>query len=516
MSAAADQIAYPIRGEAERTGWGALPIVLLSAGIGLRVVFYFIGVNNGGDAIDRFSKAEDWLQHPDANMFFGAWLPLHFWMMAGIAKVFSIGVESAGRMLSLILGSASLFAVWHAARDLYGEKAAGLSLLVFAFYTLHVGYSTTSSAEVPYLFFALTGLALFFRYRRNSSIGTLMLSGLLFTLGAAIRYEAWVMMFAVALILLAEPLKKWKRKESQRESWIRLALFCTCAGLWPAFWMLENWRHFGHPLYYVAMQKVWVPEILAAGGHSQLYNLAVSPGTLLLTLSPVAFAAALYAFASAIRNQIGRDLAVIWLVVAGVQLYQTITAGMWPSARFTISQGGLLAIASGYGLLLIGERLRVGWKPLWMATLVLVSANLAFVFAVSESRLSVSDKFASISPRLRFTHYIQDVGDFLRLRLRPKDSVVIDNYNLESGFIAIAAGLSHDPGNRAFTANSMPPADVLNYVRKYHPRYFVIAKAGTLQPYLPLPAQCSGVSIEGLRLECVFQNSVYRVFESVR
>src|SRR5581483_2897679 len=218
----------------------------------------------------------------------------------------------AGRMLSLVLGSASLLAVWHAARDLYGEKAAGLSLLVFAFYTLHVGYSTTSSAEVPYLFFAMAGLALFFRYRRKPSIRTLVWSGLLFTIGAAIRYEAWVMMFAVALVLLAEPLKAWLRGRPQSRAWAHLALFCACAGLWPAFWMLENWRHFGHPLYYVAMQKVWVPEILAAGGHSQLYNLAVSPGTLLLTLSPVAFAAALYAFASAIRNQIGRDLAVIW------------------------------------------------------------------------------------------------------------------------------------------------------------------------------------------------------------
>ncbi len=487
----------------------------VALGIMLRLSFYLIGANNGGDAIDRFSKAEDWLQHPTTNLFFGAWLPLHFWLMAGIAKLLSISVETAGRMLSLVLGSASLLAVWHAARDLYGEKAAGLSLLVFAFYTLHVGYSTTSSAEVPYLFFALAGLALFFRYRRKPSIRTLVWSGLLFTIGAAIRYEAWVMMFAVALVLLAEPLKAWLRGRPQSRAWAHLALFCACAGLWPAFWMLENWRHFGHPLYYVAMQKVWVPEILAAGGHSQLYNLAVSPGTLLLTLSPVAFAAALYAFASAIRSRMGRDLAVIWLVVALVQLYQTVTAGMWPSARFTISQGGLLAIASGYGLLLISERLRVHWKPLWMATLVLVSANLAFVLAVSESRLSVSDKFASISPRLRFTHYIQDVGDFLRPRLRPEDALVIDNYNLESGFIAMAAGLPHRPGDRVFLANSTPPEQVLDFVHRKHPRFLVMAERGSLNRFLPFPTSCGSlVHIDDREARCVYENQVYRVLEA--
>ncbi len=487
----------------------------LIVGIVLRLMFYWLGVNNGGDAIDRFSKAEDWLQHPNTNLFFGAWLPLHFWMMAGIARVFSIGVETAGRMLSLILGSASLLAVWYAARDLYGGKAASLSLLVCAFYTLHVGYSTTSSAEVPYLFFALAGLALFFRYRRDPSIRTLVWSGLLFTIGAAIRYEAWVLMFAVALVLLAEPLKARLRGKPQAGAWAQFAIFCTCAGLWPAFWMLENWRHFGHPLYYVAMQKVWVPEILAAGGHSQLYDLAVSPGTLLLTLSPVAFAAALYAFASAIRNQMGRDLALIWLVVAGVQLYQTITAGMWPSARFTISQGGLLAIASGYGLLLMGERLRIGWKPLWMAILVVVSLNLAFVLAVSESRLSVSDKFASISPRLRFTHYIQDVGDFLRPRLRPQDSLVIDNYNWESGFIAITAGLSHRPGERVFNANSMPPAQVIDFIRRQHPRFFVVAKRGVMNRFLHFPDSCSSVvQIDNWQARCVYENHIYRVFEA--
>ncbi len=498
--------------EVETPGYSALAAVLI--GTALRIIFFALSVNNGGDAIDRFSKAEDWLQHPNTNLFFGAWLPLHFWMMTGIARVFSIGVETAGRMLSLILGSASLLAVWYAARDLYGGKAASLSLLVCAFYTLHVGYSTTSSAEVPYLFFALAGLALFFRYRRNPSIRTLMLSGLLFTVGAAIRYEAWVLMFAVALVLLAKPLKAGLRSKPEAGAWTHLALFCACAGLWPAFWMLENWRHFGHPLYYVAMQKVWVPEILAAGGHSQLYNLAVSPGTLLLTLSPVAFAAALYAFASAIRNQMGRDLAVIWLVVAVVQLYQTITAGMWPSARFTISQGGLLAIASGHGLLLIGERLRVGWKPLWTATLVLVSVNLAFVLAVSESRLSVSDKFASISPRLRFTHYIQDVGDFLRPRLRPEDALVIDNYNLESGFIAMAAGLPHRPGDRVFLANSMPPEQVLDFVGRKHPRFFVVAERGTINTFLHFPPYCnSAAQIDDREAKCVYQNHVYRVFE---
>ena len=70
-------------------------------------------------------------------------------------------VVFAGRFLSLVAGIGSLFAVWRLARNLSGEASGVAALAIFVFYSLHIGYSTTSSAEAVYLFFLLAALALF-------------------------------------------------------------------------------------------------------------------------------------------------------------------------------------------------------------------------------------------------------------------------------------------------------------------------------------------------------------------
>lgn len=485
---------------------------VLLAGVALRVVFLLISVNNGGDALDRVGKTEEWLENMHLQFFYGAWLPLHFWMMGGLGVLLG-NVELAGRLLSLVTGAGSMWLVWRIARRAYGETAGLLSLCAIAFYTLHVAYSTTSSAEVPFLFFSLLGLDLLFAHQQDGSWARLVASGICFTVSAAIRYEAWVLIAAAGLVLIASPPGMLRRSWWSTERLGQLAAFGLAAGAWPVFWMTYTYMKLGHPLYYVMMQREWVPGINA--GTTLTYRVSVAPVALVLGLSLPVVAASLYALWLAVRESAGRPLAFVFLCFASVQFYQTVSDGMWPSARFTITQGVLLAILSGRGL----ERMANRFVPRWsngkvcVALSAVLAANLLLILAFSEIRHPYSEKFGSVSPRLRFAHYINDVGDFLRPRLGASDPVVIDNYNVESAFVAVATGLPLRPDENVFLTVKRDRNTLRSFVERWRPRYAVYAPQGTLHTVLPLPGDCSAAEVWGVEFRCVFKNDVYQVYE---
>src|SRR5207248_2286335 len=275
---------------------------IVLAGAALRLIFFFLGENNGGDALARAAMTAEWLQHPSFRLNFEPWLPLHFWLMAG-AAVLVREADLGARALSLLLGIASLGIFWALARQVYGRSAATLSLLVFALYSLHIGYSTTSSSEAPYLFFTLAGLLGFFVYRRSHSLAALGMGAAALGIASGIRYEAWIVIFAVFLILLVIPSQcaagSFWRAEHIRE----VFLFGAVAGLWPLFWMIYQWRAFAKPLYGVTMNYGWVAEQVAVGQRSMLYRFALPPGVVLLTLSPVIVAASFYGLAKGLRQR---------------------------------------------------------------------------------------------------------------------------------------------------------------------------------------------------------------------
>lgn len=494
---------------AEPPRHGAWVWSLLLAAVALRVLFYFLSVNNGGDALDRVEKTAAWLQRPWFPGDFGAWLPLHFWMIAGLSFI-TRDVELAGRLLSLACGIASVWVFWRCARELAPAVAAPLSLAAFCFYTLHVGYSATSSAEVPFLFFLLLALWALLLYSQRGRLLLLIGAGLSMTLAAGIRFEAWVVMAGMALALLLFP--------PTEQSWARriaaVTVFAAAAGLFPAFWMAYLWTAFGHPLHFVVYNRVWVAEQLAFGQTSLAYRLALPPAVVLLSLSPVAFLAGLFGWWRGIRSRGERWLATVLLFFSAVQLYQILSGGVMSFARYTLTAGILLALFSGPGLAAAVARLQPVWMPRLAPALVAVLAlNLLAVFALGEMRSGLGDRISSLSPRLRFRHHISDVGNFLRPRLRPGDPVVFDNYNVESSLLATASGLPLQPGEHVFLAVRRKPAELQPFLQDRRPRYLVYARGGDLNAVLTLPTDCSSATVWDTDFRCVFSNQTYSIFE---
>ena len=490
---------------------------MFAAAVFVRLLSFFYSQNTGGDAWAREGLTAGWLHHPSWKLIFDAWLPLHFWLMGGLTLLLGGDVRLAGRLLSLILGTASIYFLWRLADEVYGRRSALFSLAIFTFYSLHVAYSTTSSSEATYLFFVLAGLFSFFRYQNQRQLIYLVLSGLALSLAAAVRYEAWVLIFAVGLLLLRIV---WRDLNlTARAASKPLLLFAITGGSWPVILMLYNWRTFGRPLYSVTMNHTWVAEQLSFVHHSLGYRLTLFPGVILLTLSPLVVLAVCYGLSKSFSEEPHVTFAILFLLFSSIQLYQIFSGGEMAFARYTLTLGTLLTVFAGLGFSRFQDKFVAGRPRLFLAGVVtLLAFNTCALLLFGETHNRFSEKFASISPRLRYTKHIQTVANYLQHHLQPTESIVVDDYNSEALILAQASGLPIPVGTRAFLVDTLRPlSDLPNFVRTEHPKYLVYSDRGSVRQLLPFPASCTSVtSWNGMTFDCVFSNEVYRIYKLTR
>lgn len=490
-------------------------VILIFVGGLLRILSYLFSRNVGGDALERAALTARWLEHPGFKMVFGGYPPGHFWLMGGFSLLVP-DVTVAARLLSLVLGIGSLFLAWKLAHILYGPSAAMMSLAVFVFYSLHVGYSGTSSSEVPCAFFVLLGLFFFFNYfyGGHKQIRYLVVSGIALSIAGSIRFEPWMIMGALVVVM---PLLwvRLCRREKMKDLLVPFAVFAGLGGAWPVVMMAYCWRSFGDPMFLLTSTHSRMAQVLATAGKPLGYELALVPSVLFLSLSPIAFCAAVYAIVRSRRNPLSAALAGVAVFLLMVQLYEVWHGGFLVVARYSIIPGSMLAVISGDGLQEICRRFLPGRGRLaQLSVIVFLIMNVSAILVLSEIPSRVSDKFASISPRLRATTRIQGVGDYLRAHMGEQDALVIDDYNVESNIIADAAGLPLLAGRRAYLVSSANEINVSEYIKRNHPRFLVYSDKGVLRGLFRLPEDCSApVDVGGVEFYCRYSNQIYKVYE---
>lgn len=493
--------------------WEKWGYALFLFGALLRIIFFFFATNNGGDALARAAVTASWLQHPTTALEFSGphWLPIHFWLMALVSL--AVGNVMLGtRLLSLIFGIFSLWAVWRITKDEFGVRPALLSLIIFTFYTLHLGYSTTSSSEATYIGLTLAGLLCFFAYRRTDDLRILALAGIVLTIDAGIRYEAWLFVGMIGVLLVVNSPKRAFLSKQHVTSVLVLA--CT-ATIWPVLWMIAQWRSHGDPLYGIHHNAESIASQIAVNpAHAGLYQFLLPPGVILLSLTPLAVAGSLYALYLAVRESKGRELAIIACGFILIQFKTLATGGMLAAARYTLTDGTLIGLLAGYGLYRLAALCpSLTYRTAAIATTAIMAINLVIVTKLSTGQNHFADKFKSISPLLQYPGRIQEVQQFLGSRLKSSDAIVIDDYNEEPNILAAAIGMPLIKGDRAFLASERDPSKVTRYLETVHPHYVIMAESGNLKPYLPLTQNCPGeAQLEGAHFTCIYQNQMYRVY----
>jgi hypothetical protein len=224
-------------------------VLAIALGIALRLALFPFAENKHGDAPMRAMIAERMVLEPASAAVprtycqFG---PLHTTLMRPFIAADSVAARSS-RYLSLLAGIAVFFPFVAFARRLVGEPAAALATFALALSPLHIQASTTAASEALYLLLWVCALErLLAALAAPARLRLFAAAGVLASLAAVTRYDAWLALPVVALAALI-----FMRPGDGRRALLRgLAVFSLCAASLPVAWLAFGARAGGDPFFF--------------------------------------------------------------------------------------------------------------------------------------------------------------------------------------------------------------------------------------------------------------------------
>jgi hypothetical protein len=245
------------------------------------------------------------------------------------------------------------------------------------------------------------------------------------------------------------------------------------------------------------------------------YQVGLPVAVLLLALSPVPLAGAVLGSWLLVRQTPARYMVILAWATAVFQFAYILRGGAVANARYMLTQMALWCVLSGPGLLVLQEQLLARRAKLVLAgALACLLITPAGILMASEKEWSYSEKFASVSPRLRFPRYLVATAQALRPLLQSGDAVVLDQYRGESNLLRYALGLPLDSDDRVFSAYEQVLRDLPGFIRMRRPRFMVYSPNGNIQRVLRIPPR-GGAAVDdalGANFVAVTSNSVYAVY----
>lgn len=276
-------------------------MVLIAVALSARLAFLPFATLDDGDTAYRIWLARLWADDPFL-ITNGLWGPLHFYLIGTVLRFWSDPVW-APLALHVAIGALTPLVMYRWTLELFhsrrGAMAAGLILAV---YPAAIGVSLGSLSEVPLML--LLGLALLWltrAWRPEGSILDAALAGLALTLASMLRYEAWVLLPFLTVLLLRHPK--------------RAAAFSAAALIHPIFWMIGNEIAYGDALRGLTATAKWRLEVL---GHEPDLGFVPSARRIWrfvrLTVRGLTVPVSLLIGAGLIRALIRRRAEAVWLI----------------------------------------------------------------------------------------------------------------------------------------------------------------------------------------------------------
>jgi len=219
---------------------------LIALAIVLRLAVFPFAENKHSDAPMRALIAERMVLEPASAAVprtycqFG---PLHTTLMRPFIALDSVAPRSS-RTLSLLAGIAVLFPFLAFARRLVGQAGAELATFALAFSPLHVQASTTAASEALFLLLWVGALERLLTALACRRLRTFAVAGLLASLAAMTRYDAWLALPIAVLAAFAF------MKDERRAILPGLAVFSMCAASLPLAWLAWGARAGGDAFFF--------------------------------------------------------------------------------------------------------------------------------------------------------------------------------------------------------------------------------------------------------------------------
>ena len=234
-----------------RASWFVVGLAIL-----LRLALFPFADNKHGDAPMRALIAERMVidpasaAQPRTYCQFG---PLHTTLMRPFIALDRDAARSS-RYLSLLAGIGVFFPFLALARRLVGRARAPLAALALAVSPLHLQASTTAASEALYLLLWVAALERLLAALERNRLRTFVVAGLLASLAAVTRYDAWLALplvaVAAALLWSGGPATDGAARSWRHLPIAGLALFSGAAAVFPVAWLIFSARAGGDALFF--------------------------------------------------------------------------------------------------------------------------------------------------------------------------------------------------------------------------------------------------------------------------
>jgi hypothetical protein len=313
-----------------------------------------------------------WLQEPHL-ITHGVWGPLHYYLMAMVIGI-APDALSAATGLHLVLGVTTPLLVYAFTRAAFaGPRAALLVAASYAIYPIAIRNSLQVRSEVPFVLLLLIGLVFVELARREDGSWKHALgAGLSITLAAMLRYEAWMLIPLLAVIL-------WRKPRL-------MGVFVACALIHPLFWMVGNAMHSGDPLYSINYAAQFERDYMGKAAIPWADRVVTALTYPLTILRGMTIPAGLVALAGAAVALLSRERCRVWLLpIAGLAVlisWSIARGALVPKVNYTVTIGTMLFPFAA----VIWNRLGVERWPVWR---VLALGAAIIVLMVLSTRQSV-------------------------------------------------------------------------------------------------------------------------------
>ncbi|HSY37912.1 MAG TPA: glycosyltransferase family 39 protein [Polyangia bacterium] len=409
----------------------------------LRVGLFPFAENKHGDASMRALIAERLVLEPASAAIprtycqFG---PLHTTLMRPFIALDSYAPRSS-RYLSLLCGLAVFFPFLAFARRLIGEARAPLAAFALAVSPSHLQASTTASSEALYLLLWVAALERLLAALESRKLGTFAVAGLLASLAAVTRYDAWL---ALPMVALAA----WWFARKPAPATRGLAVFMLAAAIFPIAWLAWGAASGGDPLFfahYISSDHAGLGATAAARYGPWLgraRQLGVWSLAFVAAMTPVGAVLAVFALPALKRGARSLSPAMRLAVVAAlgppaIYLAEGLIAQSFePLARFALIPGVLLLPLAVSAVPI--ERARA-FQAGAFASAAAFSVVVWLVATVGRERIWAGAE--SMGALTRLDGEDRALAAHLRAVRRPGERIMIEPFSFAEIGIAHAAGI---------------------------------------------------------------------------
>jgi hypothetical protein len=446
-------------------------VVVVAVALAARLAALPFATSDGGDTPARIWGGLSWLSEPRVFKS-GVWGPLHLYLIGLSLSIVRDPVHTPV-VMSVLFGVASAALLYLFVRLEFADLRVALLVgLTYAIYPMAIRNSVSVRSETPCVFFLLLSVLAVARARsEGGSWRHAVAGGVTLTLASALRYEAWVLIPLLTLLL-------WRRRAL-------MLTFAACALIHPVIWMYGSWVERGDPFFGMSWAAQWE---LQSMGRSQIHRTrllrlaATYPLVVLQAMSPLI---GLICAGGAVLALVGRRRSAVWLIpglgVLGFWCLGVARGALVPKLNYTEIGGTLLFPFSA----LVYERVGVGrWTAarfsLAAVALPAVSLLLCCVPCLERAGLGrFAVRFAGPSPIPRIEN--QDLAlpfaRTLRDSLRGEDAALLSDFYGwgATPYVALLTGL---PRKQILMARGAPNLvlrsdSVATFLRK-HPRGVLI------------------------------------------